>query len=226
MVQTLVSTIAEIIKLPIDAVGLMSEKFETAWIVSICLKKIFPDASLNFYLRKKEDIILNLIKFDFYSVYLMQTEINRIHQLLISTFNGDPWHGSAVMYILSGITAQQAIAQPFANNHHIWGLALHMVAWRKFTLEKLRGNAAYSISTPEQDWPAVAQTDEQAWQQTLQDLRQSQQALLETIQRLDDEWLDKVVPGKSYTFYVLLHGIIQHDLYHSGQIALLKKQFL
>jgi uncharacterized damage-inducible protein DinB len=154
----------------------------------------------------------------------MQTEVNRIYHLLDSTFSGDPWHGSSVMHILSEITAVQAGKAILMQGHTIWQLVLHMTAWRTFTWHKLNGNAGYDILSPAEDWPAVSQTDEQAWQQTLLDLRKSQQALLEVVKGLDDVSLDKIVPGRSYTCYVLLHGIIQHDLYHSGQIALLKKQ--
>jgi uncharacterized damage-inducible protein DinB len=128
------------------------------------------------------------------------------------------------MHILSGITARQAHTHLLPHGHTIWELVLHMIAWREFTRQKLNGNETYDISTPEQDWPAAEETSEQAWQQTLHNLRQSQQALLTRINKLEDIWLDKVVPGRNYTYYVLLHGIIQHDLYHSGQIALLKKQ--
>jgi uncharacterized damage-inducible protein DinB len=153
----------------------------------------------------------------------MQTEIKRIISLLQATFKGDPWHGSSLMSMLTHITAEQAQAKPYIQIHSIWELVLHMIAWRRFTWQKLSGNRDYDINTPEQDWPSVALTDEQAWQQTLDDLRQSQHILLERIMELEDAFLDTVVPGRAYTFYVLLQGIIQHDVYHSGQIALLKK---
>jgi uncharacterized damage-inducible protein DinB len=156
----------------------------------------------------------------------MQTEIKRIISSLQATFKGDPWHGSSVMSILTHITAEQAQARPSIQIHSIWELVLHMIAWRRFTWQKLSGNRDYDISTPEQDWPPVNRTDEPAWQQTLDDLRQSQHMLLEKIMELEDEFLDTVVPGRAYTFYVLLQGIIQHDVYHSGQIILLKKHVI
>lgn len=154
----------------------------------------------------------------------MNTELNRIRGMLQATFDGDPWHGSAVMHILSGISASQASAKPVAHVHSIWELVLHMTAWRIFTCEKFRGNASYDITHTEQDWPMVKNTDGEAWLQALHNLKQSQLDLLEVLEQPADDLLDKVVPGRSYNYYVLLQGIIQHDLYHSGQIALLKKQ--
>jgi uncharacterized damage-inducible protein DinB len=156
----------------------------------------------------------------------MPTEINRISQLLQATFNGEPWHGSSVMHTLAGITATQAAARPLTHIHSIWELVLHMTAWRTFAREKLRGNAAYDITGTEQDWPPVVRTDAQAWQQALLNLEQSQQHLLDVLNQCGDELLDKQVPGRKYTCYVLLQGIIHHDLYHAGQIALLKKQLM
>jgi uncharacterized damage-inducible protein DinB len=101
-----------------------------------------------------------------------------------------------------------------------------MTAWRTFTWEKVRGNASYDITSAEQDWPPVNTTDEQAWQQALHGLQQSQEHLLGVLKQSGDELLDKIVPGRTYTYYVLLLGIIQHDLYHAGQLILLKKQLV
>ena len=156
----------------------------------------------------------------------MNTEINRIHHLLQATFNGEPWHGPSVMSILTGISATQASQKPVANVHSIWELVLHMTAWRTFTWEKVRGNAAYDITSAEQDWPMVSTTGEQAWQQALHGLQQSQEHVLDVLKQSGDELLDKIVPGRTYTYYVLLQGIIQHDLYHAGQLVLLKKQLV
>ena len=58
---------------------------------------------------------------------------------------------------------------------------------------------------------------------TLEDLRQAHRQLHEAIGRLTDASLADIISGKGYTAYVLLHGVIQHNIYHAGQIALLKK---
>ena len=102
-------------------------------------------------------------------------------------------------------------------------LVKHVTAWRIFALEKLRGNTGYDIATPEQDWPPTGTITETRWQQILSELSASQRQLLETLSLVDDEKLLETVPGREYDFYFLLHGVIQHDLYHLGQMALLKK---
>jgi hypothetical protein len=99
----------------------------------------------------------------------------------------------------------------------------YVTAWRIFALEKLRGNAEYDIATPEQDWPPVGTINETRWQEILGELSVSQGQLLETLSLINDEKLLEIVPGREYDFYFLLHGVIQHDFYHLGQMALLKK---
>lgn len=73
------------------------------------------------------------------------------------------------------------------------------------------------------DWPAVAATTEADWQAALGRLDRTHRSLLDALQDLPEERLRETVPGRTYDFYVLLHGIAQHDIYHAGQMALLKK---
>lgn len=153
----------------------------------------------------------------------MNTEISRIIYLLEQTYGGNPWHGSSISHTLENVAASQATARPIPHCHTIGELVKHVTAWRIFALEKLRGNAAYDIATPEQDWPPVGAINQTGWQQSLAELSASQGQLLETLSLVNDEKLRETVPGREYDFYFLLHGIIQHDLYHLGQMALLKK---
>ena len=78
----------------------------------------------------------------------------------------------------------------------------------------------------ELDWPLVGDTSEQAWRQTVESFFSSHLKLVEAIKTLSDERLDATVPGRPYSFYHLFQGMIQHAVYHAGQIALLKKALL
>ena len=69
--------------------------------------------------------------------------------------------------------------------------------------------------------PKVA--GDEAWRRDLDDLERAHEALLEAVGRLGVEDLDRPVPGKPYNAYVLLHGLVQHNLFHAGQVAILKK---
>jgi hypothetical protein len=151
------------------------------------------------------------------------TEIERIIDQLNRAFVGEAWHGPAVIEILDGITAQQAAAHPLADGHSIWELALHITAWTRAGSRRLRGDRAQL--TDAENFPAVTDSGEQAWEETRESIKQAHEELRSAILLLDDSRLDQPIIKGMSSIYVTLHGIIQHSLYHAGQIAILKKAF-
>jgi uncharacterized damage-inducible protein DinB len=150
-------------------------------------------------------------------------EAKRIAQTLRDTYAGDAWVGPSLHDILRGLTPAQAYSHPIPNAHSVWEIILHMTAWRLFAWHRLEGNSAFTIASPEEDWPPVENDSLPAWEAALTGLEKSQQLLLAALDGLPDAKLRERVPGKDYSFYKLLHGIIGHDLYHGGQIVLLRK---
>jgi len=153
------------------------------------------------------------------------TELQRISDQLQRAFNGEAWHGPSVLKILDGVTAQQAAAHPIPGAHSIWELTLHIAAWENACRRRLEGDPAQL--SDEEDWPTIEDTGEEAWHATHQHLRDNHQALLDAIAALDESNLDRPIIENAETpfssVYVTLHGAVQHDLYHAGQIAILKK---
>jgi len=150
------------------------------------------------------------------------SELKRINSQLKRAFEGKAWHGPSVTELLAGVTAEQAAAHPIAGAHSIWELALHIATWERVGRRRIQESIPIDVSD-EEDWPAVEDTSEAAWTKTLEELRSNHEALRAAIRQLDEARLDEMVPGTQYNIYFLLHGVIQHDLYHAGQIALLKK---
>ena len=148
-------------------------------------------------------------------------EVERIGDQLSRAFEGKAWHGPAVMEILDGITAHDASARPFKSTHSIWEIVLHIAAWESACLRRLHGDRAQLPS--EEDWPVVAETSEQSWEQCKKELQQGYEQLRSAISQLADAQLDQPIVEGLSTVYVTLHGIVQHSLYHAGQIAILKK---
>ena len=151
-------------------------------------------------------------------------EATRIADQLHRAFAGDAWHGDSVFEILEGVTAAQAAARPIVRAHTIWELVLHIAAWDNAVLQRLGGVAVELSDT--QNFPQVTDASETAWRKALADVRRVHEQLVEAVSDLPDSQLDEKVPGKEgahYTFYYMLHGVVQHELYHAGQIALLKK---
>jgi hypothetical protein len=73
------------------------------------------------------------------------------------------------------------------------------------------------------DWRLVLDTSSAAWRAATSRLFQSAKRLAKGIEGFSDDRLSDTVPGRDYDFYYLFHGIVQHSLYHAGQIAMLKK---
>ena len=151
------------------------------------------------------------------------TEIERILDQLKRAYEGEAWHGPSVREALAGVTAAQAQARPLANAHSIWELAHHIAVWEGAARRRLEGDrAAIDLSSPE-DWPPANDISEAAWEQAKAALDRGHDALRQAIARTDETLLDEPILEGLSTVYVTLHGAIQHDLYHAGQIAMLKK---
>jgi uncharacterized damage-inducible protein DinB len=153
-----------------------------------------------------------------------RSEAARIADQLRRAFSGDAWHGDSVFEILEDVNAAQAAAHPSKKAHSIWELVLHIAAWDSAVLRRL-GGAAVELSDAE-NFPPVTDASEAEWRKALADVRRVHEALVAAVAALPDSRLDQIVPGKKsahYTFYYMLHGVVQHELYHAGQIALLKK---
>ncbi len=147
--------------------------------------------------------------------------LSTIRENLRRTFEGEAWHGPSVLEILLGVAAQQAAFRPIPGAHTIWELVLHITTWESVVTRRLKGEAFEP--SPEEDYPAVRNTGEADWKRTLESLRRGHEALVAAVAELPESRLNEMVPGKDYTVEFMLLGIIQHNLYHAGQLALLKK---
>lgn len=148
-------------------------------------------------------------------------ETERIVDQLRRAFAGEAWHGPAVLEILEGVTAERAAARPFPGGHSIWELSLHIEAWARACRRRLQGDHAQL--TDAEDWPAQTGLDEQAWKQVRESIKQEHDELAAAILSLDDSRLEQPIIKGMSSVYVTLHGVIQHSLYHAGQIAILNK---
>jgi uncharacterized damage-inducible protein DinB len=149
-------------------------------------------------------------------------EVSRILDQLHRAYEGPAWHGPALREILTGVTWQTAAQRPIPGAHTIRELVLHIIVWISVPTRRIEG-AEMPTLPPEQDWPAPEPT-ESAWQQALDRLAEAQRNLESQVGQLTDDRLrDKVLGEVPYSIYTMLHGVVQHNLYHAGQIALLKK---
>ncbi|HYL46788.1 MAG TPA: DinB family protein [Candidatus Limnocylindrales bacterium] len=149
------------------------------------------------------------------------SEVDRILDQMDRAWEGDAWHGPSVKRVLDNITAELAVQHPVHSAHSIWEIVNHVASWNRIVRHRLIGDPIEP--TPEVDWPPVWDKSEVAWKRTLENLDESRKLLRKTVDGMKEEQLNVQLPGEGYTNYVMLHGLVQHDLYHAGQIALLKK---
>jgi len=154
------------------------------------------------------------------------SETARIADQLQRAFRGPAWHGDSLLEILEGVTAAQACARPIKHAHTIWELLLHVTAWDCAVRRRLAGEPV-SLEG-DKNFPPVMDTSEAAWRRALEHAKRAHDDLVTAVASFPDERLGDKVPGKSsepdwYNFYYMLQGVVQHELYHAGQIALLKK---
>ena len=148
-------------------------------------------------------------------------EVERIADQLRRSLHGDAWHGSSVSDVLANVNASTASAKPMPGAHSIWEIVLHIIAWEQIVLDGLIKRQRNAVRP--NDWPAPATTGRAEWHDALAELNSIGDQLRDSILRLDDSRLDEPAVEGSPSVYVVLHGLIQHNLYHAGQIALLNK---
>ena len=156
---------------------------------------------------------------------LLMNELERIADQLQRAFDGEAWHGPSVMSLIGDLSAAEAASRPIPAAHSIWELVMHIAAWERVGKRRLDGEPAQL--SDEENFPAVTDQSENAWQRTKLELVNTHRALIETIKSIDESRLDQPIVSDPATpfssVYVTLHGVVQHDLYHAGQIAILKK---
>jgi uncharacterized damage-inducible protein DinB len=149
------------------------------------------------------------------------TDLERLKDQFHKLFSGPAWHGASLIEIIDGVTLAEAQARPVPNAHTIGELLRHLLAWRTLVIHRLRGDDAYKV-TDSLDWTA-GPASETEWMADLENLRATQREILLLLGRFNPRLLDEPAPGSDVSWHTLFHGLLQHDLYHLGQIGLLKK---
>jgi uncharacterized damage-inducible protein DinB len=151
------------------------------------------------------------------------TETERLLRQYEMVLRGEAWHGDAIWKILEGISAECAAHRPLADSHTIWEIVMHMTFWEGVGARRLAGERAGLDDAL--NFPPLPAITEANWQQTRQQFRASNEEFGKALAKLDTGRLDELTAAGKRTFYDEAHGVIQHNVYHAGQIALLKKDF-
>jgi uncharacterized damage-inducible protein DinB len=149
-------------------------------------------------------------------------ESDRIITLYQKLYDGKPWLGINLKSTLQNVSAKQASTRILANCNTIWEIVNHIISWRRVVIERING---MNITTPENNYiEPIVDTSDRAWKDTLQRLESSQAEWIEFLKNFKSEDFDTEYKSSKLTYYELIHGIIQHDAYHLGQIVIFAKQ--
>ena len=139
-----------------------------------------------------------------------------------NAFEGAAWHGSSIMKILERITSAHIKEDP-ERSKRIAKVVNHMLTWRTFSMHVLKGGSVYEVAE-EDNWKDFDSLTDEQWQSLKSQLVATQNELNTLLEKMEDRQLDQKVISKEYDLYILLHGMIQHDLYHLGEITALTQK--
>lgn len=157
--------------------------------------------------------------------------MNRREELLDTlrrSFDGGAWHGPALSEVLADVSAEEARWKPAQHVHSIWEITLHVAGWANEVAARLGGRKPQEPDGG--DWPECGCADNDGWEDAMQRVFAARDALLAAVRALGEEDLDRVIGspdssvGEGVSAYGTALGVAQHNAYHAGQIAVVKKQ--
>jgi DinB superfamily len=152
----------------------------------------------------------------------MAAILTHLDDQLRHAFEGPAWHGPSVREALAGISAIDAARHPIVGAHSIWELVLHLAGSYRLVLRRLEGDASPFLA--HEDWPAVPEPTESAWHKDIASLQALNAAMRAAVINFPVERLfEPIIPDPPYAAITQFIGLTQHDLYHAGQIILLKR---
>ena|SRR5215207_3448156 len=139
-------------------------------------------------------------------------------------FDHKSWHGTTLRGSLRGLTPDQALWRPGPRRHNIWELTLHAAYWKYAVRRRLAGEAVGSFERRPSNWPDIPEpADGRAWKRDVAFLESEHRKLRDIIGGLAPAALAHRSPRGVWTYAEEIHGIAAHDLYHTGQIQLIKR---
>ena len=153
----------------------------------------------------------------------MNNEIQSIIRNLENTLDGTPWYGRPVYAILREVDSSIAYKKPTEDLHSLIDLLYHMLTWAEFTLKRIEKDDINDLDAFEKlDWREIDPKIHD-WDEGLAAFIATHQQIIALLHTKSDAFLNEIVDYRQYNFRFLLNGLIQHNIYHLGQIAYLKK---
>jgi len=157
----------------------------------------------------------------------MQHENKTLTDQFQGVYIGPNWIGDSILSVLEDMPAQVAFQKPPGNRHSIAEILKHMMVWKYLLVNRLSGDNVYDVDQEQSfDTGIYGEPTSEAFKKLLSDVDDCQRDLISLLQKAKPEILQEQVAGRNYTMEYLINGVLQHDIYHLGQLAFLKKQLL
>jgi hypothetical protein len=139
-------------------------------------------------------------------------------------FDARAWHGTPLAGALRGVSVEEALWRPRRGRHNIWDIVLHTAYWKYIVRRRLTRDASAAFPRKGSNWfPLPSPPDARAWKRDLALLRDQHRLLRYAIARFPAARLSGRAWRSRWTNVATIYGIASHDLYHAGQIQLLKR---
>jgi hypothetical protein len=153
----------------------------------------------------------------------MNKEILSLVKRIENVNNGQPWFGRAVFSILGEADETKVAVKPNGTEHSMIELLYHMITWAGFTLKRIEKDETMDMAAFEKmDW-RVIDPQLHTWKKGLAELRKIHSRIISHLKKKEDSFLKEIVDYRQYNFRFLINGLIEHNIYHLGQIAYLAK---
>jgi uncharacterized damage-inducible protein DinB len=152
----------------------------------------------------------------------MHPQIQQLLTIVDQAYDRKSWHGTNLRGSIRGLTAEQVVWRPSAGRHSIQELVVHAAYWKYAVLRRLTGGARGSFPLKGSNFFKRHLADDGAWREDVALLARMHRDLREAIAQTLPAHLHDALPNSELTPLTLITGIAAHDLYHAGQIQLLK----
>ena len=156
----------------------------------------------------------------------MDRRVRLLLEVFDQAFGGTSWHGTPLWGSVRGLTLQEALWRPGRGRHNIWELVLHTGYWKCMVRRRLLRDPEITFPRPGSNWPRLPeQTDAPAWKRDTALLKHEHELLRHAITRFSSAQLGRRGWRSKWSNVQHIYGIASHDLYHAGQIQLLKRLY-
>jgi uncharacterized damage-inducible protein DinB len=159
----------------------------------------------------------------FAKTFSMNREIQSIIRNLQRVNTGQPWYGRSVYELLEEVSPDKAFEKPGKDGHSLIELLYHLVTWTEFVMRRVQGAKDEDPLEVEQlDWRKI-DPSQHSWDEGLGAFKSANDRIIELLDKKNDDFLKEIVDYREFNFRFMLNGLIQHHIYHLGQIAYINK---